>query len=136
MRRGVLLPIIFVLSFSLAGIVASGIVISSSAVQLLNQLIWIALIGLPAVHFFMTRLSARGIFSLTGLIGGIHGFTHGVEMSFSSGTVFLGLILATTCIHIIGFVVAQLCAQKNVWIIRAFTVCSGCLGALALIQSI
>lgn len=136
LRRGVLLPIIFVLSFSLAGIVASSFVISSTSMQLLNQLIWISLIGLPIVHFFMTRLSAWGIFSLTGLIGGIHGFTHGVEMSFSSGTVFLGLILATTCIHIIGFGVAQLCVQKNVWIIRAFTVSSGFLGGLALIQSI
>ena len=39
LRRAVLLPIIFVLSFSLAGIVASSFIISSTTVQLLNQLI-------------------------------------------------------------------------------------------------
>lgn len=136
MKKGVILPAIFVSSFGLSAIFYSGLDVGDGQPHLLNQMILVALIVLPLVHVGLTKLSFSLVTLFIGVIGVFHGVTHGVELDVSSSSVLTGLILSTLAIHAIGFFVAMFVSKKHEWILKAFTICSSVFAATIFVQSI
>ena len=136
MKKGVILPAIFVSSFGLSAIFSSGLGVADGQLHLLNQMILVALIVLPLVHVLLTKLSFVVVTLFISMIGVFHGVTHGVELDVSSSSVLAGLILSTLAIHAIGFFVAMFASKKHEWILKGFTICSGVFAATLFVQSI
>jgi urease accessory protein len=136
MKKGVILPTIFVSSFGLSAIFSSGLAVGDGQLHLLNQMILVALIVLPLVHVLLTKLSFSLVTLFVGVIGVFHGVTHAVELDVSSSSVLSGLILSTVAIHAIGFFIAMFVSKKHEWILKAFTICSGIFAATLFVQSI
>ncbi len=136
MKKGVILPAIFVGLFGLSAIFSLGLGVGDGQLHLLNQMILVALIVLPLVHVLLTKLSFSLVALFIGVIGIFHGVTHGVELNVSSSSVLTGLILSTLAIHAIGFFVAMFASKKYEWILKAFTICSGFFAATIFVQSI
>jgi urease accessory protein len=136
MKKGVILPAIFVTLFGLSAIFSSGLGFRDGQLHLLNQMILVALIVLPLVHIVLTKLSFLAVTLFIGMIGIVHGVTHGVELDVSSSSVLAGLILSTLAIHAIGFFFAMSASKKHEWILKAFTICSGVFAATVFVQSI
>jgi urease accessory protein len=135
-KKGVILPAIFVSSFGLSAVFSRGLGIGDEQLHLLNQMILVTLIVLPLVHILLTKLSFSLVTLIIGVIGVFHGVTHGVELDVSSSSVLMGLILSTLTIHAIGFFVAMSASKKHDWILKAFTICSGVFAATLFVQSI
>jgi len=136
MKKGVILPAIFVSTFGLSAVFSSGLGVGEEQLHLLNQLILVTLIALAVVHVVLTKLPLVLITLAIGMIGVVHGVTHGVELDISSSSVMAGLILSTLAIHAIGFFVAMSITKKHQWVLKAFTICSGVFAATVFVQSI
>ena len=135
-KKGVILLAIFVGTFTLSAILSSGLGVGEEQLHRLNQMILVALMVLPVVHVALTKLSFPMVSLFMGLIGVVHGVTHGVELDASSSSVLAGLILSTMLIHVIGFLAAMSVSKKHEWVLKALTICSGIFAATVFAQSI
>jgi urease accessory protein len=133
--RGILLPIFFVVIFSLSAIAAMQFPLNENQSQILERLVLMGMIALPVVHFLLKRLQSWVILIAISLIGGLHGFTHGLEVNVHSNHVLFGLVLSTSLIHILGYVSGTYCKNKSEWILKGLTVGTGILGFIGLAQS-
>ena len=134
-KKGVVLPVLFVSFFSIFTLLASQFSLSDVQHEILEQCILAAMIILPLVHFMIARLPSWTIFSVIGLMGSIHGLTHGLELNVYSNFSILGLVLSTALIHAIGFLLGTYFKNNHDWILKSLTIGTGLLGAIGLIQT-
>jgi len=134
-KRGLFLPVLFVTFFSVSALIAMQFNLSEGQFLILERLLLIGMIALPVVHFMLRRLQPWVIFIAIALIGGLHGFTHGLEVNVYSNYALLGLILSTAFIHFIGYVSGSYFKNRSQWLLKGLTVGTGLLGFIGLAQT-
>jgi urease accessory protein len=136
LKKGILLPIVFVSGFTIAAVAGASLNFISDATTLINQATFMTLILLSAINIFNKTISFNFLLAILGCFGLIHGFAHGIELPSNQPTIISGLILSTVVIHSIGFLLCKFISKKFSQFIRYFTLASGFVGAIALIQTI
>ncbi len=136
LKKGILLPIVFVSGFTIAAIAGANVSFISDAATLINQATLMTLILLAAINIFNKTVSFNFLLSILGGFGLIHGLAHGIELPSNQPTIISGLIISTIMIHSIGFLICKFTSKKFSHFMRYFTLTSGFLGAIALIQTI
>lgn len=134
-KRGFLLPILFVSLFSVSALTAMQFKLNEDQLLVLERLLLIGMIALPVVHLLLSRLQPLVIFIAISFIGGLHGFTHGLEVDVYSNYTLLGLILSTAFIHLIGYFSGSYFKNKSQWFLKGLTVGAGLLGFIGLVQT-
>ena len=135
-KKGILLPISFVTGFTLAAVVGANLTFLADSANLINQATLATLVLLAIMNGFNKTVSYHFVLAILGCFGVIHGLAHGLELPSNQPTIISGLILSTTLIHALGFLVCKLITKQFSQFIRYFTLTSGFIGACALIQTI
>ena len=135
-KKGIFLPISFVSGFTIAAVAGASLNFISDAASWINQATLMTLILLSVINIFNKTVSFNFLLAILGGFGLIHGLAHGLELPTNQPTIISGLVLSTVVIHSIGFLICKFTSKKFSQFIRYFTLTSGFLGAIALIQTI
>ena len=135
-KKGILLPISFVTGFAIAAFVGANLTILTNSANLINQATLVTLVLLAVMNGLNKTLSFNVLLAVLGSFGLIHGLAHGLELPSNQPTIISGLIIATVMIHSVGFLLCKFISQKFSQFMRYFTLTSGFIGAIALIQTI
>lgn len=135
-KKGILLPIAFVVGFTIAAVVGANLTDLNNSVNLINQATLMTLVMLAVLNGLNKTVSFQVLLAILGGFGLIHGLAHGLELPSNQPTIISGLIISTILIHSSGFVLCKFTSRKFGQFMRYFTLTSGFIGAVALIQTI
>jgi urease accessory protein len=135
-KKGIWLPISFVTGFTIAAVVGANFTTLTNVASLINQATLATLVLLAVINGFNQTVSFKALLAILGSFGLIHGLAHGMELSSNQPTIISGLIISTILIHSIGFLLCKFTSKKFSQFMRYFTLTSGFIGAIALIQTI
>jgi len=135
-KKGIWLPISFVTGFTIAAVVGANFTTLTNVASLINQATLATLVLLAVINGFNQTVSFKALLVILGSFGLIHGLAHGMELPSNQPTIISGLIISTILIHSIGFLLCKFTSKKFSQFMRYFTLTSGFIGAIALIQTI